>query len=212
MKLTVFGATGRIGSEIVRQGAAAGHDVTAVVRRGSTVPHLPDDVRLVEVNEIDGPDVVVPAVTGREAVLSGLGPRSRRGAGVTAPVTRYVLDAMNRADVRRLLAVSAAPVGAPHPDDSFATRRVVWPLLSRILRPVCDDLRDMEHALAASDTEWTAVRPPRLVNRKATGSYRSAIGESLPRAFTISRADVARAMLDMVDDSATYRRVVTVAW
>jgi uncharacterized protein YbjT (DUF2867 family) len=41
MKLTVFGATGRIGREIVRQGAAAGHDMTAVVRRGSTVAGLP---------------------------------------------------------------------------------------------------------------------------------------------------------------------------
>lgn len=32
MKLTVFGATGGVGHEVVRQALAAGHEVTAVVR------------------------------------------------------------------------------------------------------------------------------------------------------------------------------------
>ena len=32
MKLTVFGATGGIGGQVVRQALAAGHEVTAVIR------------------------------------------------------------------------------------------------------------------------------------------------------------------------------------
>ena len=35
MKLTVFGASGKVGQEIVRQALAAGHGVTAVVRARS---------------------------------------------------------------------------------------------------------------------------------------------------------------------------------
>lgn len=212
MKLTVFGASGRIGGEIVRQGAAAGHDVTAVVRRGSTVTGLPDHARLVEVDGIDDPDALAPAIAGRDAVLSGLGPRARKDAGVTAPMIRCLLAAMERTDVRRIVVVSAAPVAAPHPDDTFVTRRVMWPLVSSILRPVYEDLREVENDLALSDTEWTVVRPPRLVNRDVTGRYRTAIGENVPRAGTISRADVAHAMLAMIKDPATHRRAVGVAW
>ena len=212
MKLTVFGASGRIGGEIVRQGAAAGHDMTAVVRRGSTVTGRPEHVRLVEVDGIDDPDMLAPAVAGRDAVLSGLGPRARRDAGVTAPMIRCLLGAMDRSDVRRILVVSAAPVEAPHPDDWFVTRRVMWPLISSILRPVYADLREVEDDLALSGAEWTAVRPPRLVNREVTGRYRTASGENLPRGGTISPADVAHAMLAMINDPATYRRAVGVAW
>ena len=212
MKLTVFGASGRIGGEIVRQGTAAGHDLTAVVRRGSPVAGLPEHARLVEVDAIDDPDVLAPTVAGRDGVLSGLGPRARRDAGIAASMTRCLLGAMDQSDVGRILVVSAAPVGAPHPDDSFATRRVMWPLISSILRPVYADLREMENALALSGTVWTAVRPPRLVNREVTGHYRTAFRENLPHAGTISRADVAHAMLAMLNDPETYRRVVSVAW
>ena len=197
---------------MVLQGAAAGHDMTAVVRRGSAVAGLPEHALLVEVDRIDDPDVLAPAVAGRNAVLSGLGTRARRHAGITVPMIRCLLGAMDRADVRRILVISAAPVRAPHPDDSLATRRVMWPLISRILRPVYADLREVEEALSLSGTEWTAVRPPRLVNHEVTGRYRTAIGENLPHAGTISRADVAHAMLAMVNDPATCRRTVGVAW
>ena len=212
MKLTVFGASGRIGGEIMRQGAAAGHDMTAVVRSGSAVTDLPTDARVIAVDAIDTPDQLAPAVDGRDAVLSGLGPRARRDAGITTPMTRSILGAMDRADVRRILAVSAAPVGRPHPKDRLFTKRVVWPLLKGMLRPLYADLRDMEEALARIDTEWTAIRPPRLVNRDVTGRYRTAIDENISHGTTISRADVAHAMLAMINDPMTYRRAVGVAW
>jgi hypothetical protein len=50
------------------------------------------------------------------------------------------------------------------------------------------------------------------VNREVTGRYRTAIGENLPQAGTISPADVAHAMLAMINDQSTYRRAVGVAW
>jgi len=212
MKLTVFGASGRIGGEVVRQGRAGGHDVTAVVRRGGDTARLRDDAEVVEVDGIDDPDTLHTAVTGRDAIISGLGPRALKDAGIAAPMTRTILDTMDRTDVRRILVVSAAPVGAPHPDDSFTTRRILMPVVSRLLTPVYDDLREMEDDLALSGLEWTAVRPPRLVDRDVTGVYRMAVEENLPLGPKISRADVAHAMLAMVDDRSTVGHAVGVAW
>lgn len=212
MLITVFGASGRIGGEVVRQAAASGHDVTAVARRGSAVTDQADGVRLLEVDGIDDPEELVEAMAGRDALLSGLGPRRRGDAGITAPMTRVLLDAMDRADVHRILVVSAAPVGPPHPEDGFASRRLMYPLVGSLLRPVYDDLREMEDDLALSGHDWTAVRPPRLADAPVTGRYRTAVEANLPRGGKISRADVAHAMLAMVTDSTTYRHAVGVAW
>src|SRR6266508_367067 len=153
MKVTVFGATGRIGGDVVRQALDAGHKVTAVVR---------DPARF---------DVNHPA-----------------------------------------LEVSAVPVGPVPGGESFVNRRILLPLISVFAREVYADLAAMEDEIRRSSTEWTVVRPPKLVNKPLTGRYRTVIGGNVPRAYSISRADAAHAMLAMLDDPATIKQAVGIAY
>ncbi|MFI5677748.1 NAD(P)-dependent oxidoreductase [Streptomyces cellulosae] len=216
MKITVFGATGGIGGEIVRQALASGHEVTAVVR---------DPARLVvgggggenegrlEVFHADlrDPEAVRGAVAGREAVLSGLGARRRKDAGVAARLTRTVLRAMEAERVRRLLVVSAAPVG-PAPEEDGGLDRAMRGLVSAVLRDVYTDLREMEAEVSRSDTDWTLVRPPRLQDKPVSGRYRSVIGGFPAKGRFIGRADVAHAMLAMVGDARAVKEGVGLAY
>jgi nucleoside-diphosphate-sugar epimerase len=55
--------------------------------------------------------VLESAVDGADAVLSGLGPRSASESGVASRGTRAIVEAMQATGVRRLVVVSAAPVG-----------------------------------------------------------------------------------------------------
>ncbi|MHA6759987.1 NAD(P)-dependent oxidoreductase [Streptacidiphilus sp. PAMC 29251] len=210
MKLTVLGATGGIGSQIVRQALGAGHDVTAVVRERSRLGVDHPELRVVTADPTDA-WALVPHVTGRDAVLSALGPRSRKAVGIAAAGTVAVLQAMAAAEVRRLLVVSAAPL-APIPDgESFFLRRLGTPLIRVVLKDSYADLAEMERALRDSPAEWTSVRPPRLTDKPLTGSCRRVVGGAVPRGMSVSRADVAHAMLAMVDDPATFRQAVGVA-
>src|SRR5690349_2134164 len=102
MKLTVFGATGGIGQEIVRQALTAGHEVTAVVRDPARLPVTGAGLDVFRADLTD-PEAVRPAVSSRDAVLSGLGARTRKDAGITARLTRTVLRAMEAEGTRRLL-------------------------------------------------------------------------------------------------------------
>jgi putative NADH-flavin reductase len=210
MKLTVFGATGGIGQEIVKQALTAGHEVTAVVRDPArlTVAGAALDVVRADLSD---PEVLRPAVAGRDAVLSGLGARSRKDAGVATRLTRTVLRAMEAEGVRRLVVVSAAPLG-PAPEGEGVLDRTVRGLVSAILKDVYADLREMEAELARSATDWTVVRPPRLQNKPLTGSYRTAVGGNPPRSRFIGRADVAHAMLATVGDPGTVKQGVGVAY
>ncbi len=206
MKLTIFGASGRTGAHLVRQAVARGDEVTVVLRR--PVEHDPA-VRVAVVPDLADTAAVRAALddADADAVLSAIGPRSKADAPVAAPATRDILAAAPR----RLVVISAAPVGPPPADDSFISRRIALPMVSRVLRPVYDDLREMEAALAASDTVWTAFRPPLLTNGRATGTYQTRVGGSVPRSFSVSRADLAAAMIASLGRPETERQAVGIA-
>ncbi|MFE7644408.1 NAD(P)-dependent oxidoreductase [Streptomyces phaeoluteigriseus] len=214
MKLTVLGATGGIGGEVVRQALLAGHEVTAVVRdpsRFSVDGGLADGRLRVATADLTSPEDLVPALTGRHAVLSGLGARTRKDAGVATRLTRTLLTAMETTDVRRLVVVSAAPVGPAPADDGFLDR-TARALVSAVLKDIYTDLRAMETAVAGSATEWTVVRPPRLQNKPLTGGYRTVIGGFPAKGRFIGRADVAHSMLALTNDPAAVKQGVGVAY
>lgn len=215
MKLTVFGATGGVGREVVRQALAAGHEVTAVVRDPARLPVAPHDrLQVAVVPDLTDAQALVPALEGRDAVVSALGSannKQAKAAPVTGPALRAVLAAMERAGVSRVTAVSAAPVGPDVPGEDFFARAVFLPILRRVLRDLYADLAVMEATLAGSTAQWTVVRPPRLLNRPGTGTYRRVIGGNVPGGRVIPRADVAHALLTTLTDPTTIRQAVGVA-
>ncbi|MEV0439067.1 NAD(P)H-binding protein [Streptomyces spectabilis] len=212
MRITVFGASGGIGGEIVRQGLAAGHEVTAVVRDPARLTAAGDRLEVVRSDLTDAKELR-GAVAGRDAVLSGLGARGNADAraGIATRLTVPVLRAMEAAGVRRLLLVSAAPLGRAAERDPLVDRATMA-VVSRVFKAVYADLRAMEGELARSATDWTSVRPPRLLDQPLTGTYRTAVGHNPRSARQIGRADVAHAMLTMIDDPATVRQGVGVAY
>lgn len=220
MRLTIFAATGGIGRHILEQATAAGHDVTAVVRNPK---NLSRQVRSVTADlAAADPAALKAAVDGADAVLSGLGPRSASEAGIAQQGTLAIVQAMQAASVRRIVVVSAAPIGTvpsagrPNPPkhdpgDGFFMRSLLGPLTKTALRGHYADLALMEDVLRDSGLDWTAVRPPRLTDKPLTGRYRTAYGQNLRRGLLVSRADVAQLMLRVLDQPEAVRQTIGVA-
>jgi putative NADH-flavin reductase len=211
MKITVFGATGGVGGQIVRQALDAGHEVTAVVREKARLPLVAPRLRIVTADVTDA-WALIPHLTGRDAVLSGLGPHGRKSPGIAGAATAAIVQAMDAAEVRRIVVISAAPLFPIPEHDALLMRYLATPMVRRVLKGVYADLADMEAALAASDLEWTSFRPPQLKDTPVTGTYRRIIGAAVPKGWSISRADVAHAMLAALDDPATLKQVVGIAY
>jgi putative NADH-flavin reductase len=221
MKLTIIAATGGIGLQLLEQAVAAGHDVTAVARNPQNLSPAPARAVAADLASTD-PAALHLAVAGADAVLSALGPRSKADAGVAARGTKVVIQAMQAAGVRRIIVVSAAPIGTVpspgrlHPPrhdagDGFIVRYLADPVVKRALREHYADLARMEDVLRDSDLDWTAVRPPRLTSKPVTGRYRTALGQNIRRGLFVSRADVAHYMLSILDQAETFRRTAGIA-
>jgi putative NADH-flavin reductase len=212
MKVTVFGATGRIGQQVVRQALDTGHKVTAVVRDPARLDLRHPALEVATVPSLTDPEPLLPTLEASDAAISAVGPRGRKDGPVASTATRGILHAMQATGVRRLVAVSAVPVG-PVPDgESLVNRRILLPLISAFAREVYADLAAMEDELRHSPTDWTILRPPKLVNKPLTGNYRTCVGGNVPRGYSISRADVAHAMLDMLNDPTTIKQPVGIAY
>ena len=214
MRLVVFGASGRMGIELVRQGVAAGHEVTAVVREGSTV-QLPTPAgsvggagELVTADVMD-PQAIASVVEGCDAVLSVLGPPGNGPSTVLTDGAQSVLRAMGETGVRRFLVVSVA--GIHSKGDGPVTKYVVKPILQRILREPFADARRMEQLVRASELDWTIVCPPKLTTGAAKGTIRSNTDGTVRGGFTITRADVAAYLLSAIDNAAVIRKTVVIA-
>jgi putative NADH-flavin reductase len=221
MRLTIVAATGGIGQQLLRQAIAAGHDVTAVVRSPGKVT---EPVRVVQA-DLARPDagVLADAVKGADAILSGLGARTNAESGVAWRGTSALVDAARTTGVRRLVVVSAAPIGtvasperpAPprnDPGDGFFMRYLGAPFARTAFRSHYADLARMEDVIRDSDLDWTISRPPKLTDKPLTGQYRTALDRNIRGGFSISRADVAHQMLLCLQMPETIRRTVGLAY
>ena len=221
MKLTIFAATGGIGEQVLDQAVSAGHDVTAVVRDPKK---LSREVRVVTA-DLAAPDrtALETAVDGAEAVLSGLGPRSNADAGIAWRGTEAIVHAMQATERRRIVVVSAAPVGTVaspgrpkppkhDPGDGFFMRHLFSHVAGAAFGKVYADLARMEGILADSGLDWTAVRPPKLTSKPLTGTYRTAYGQNLRGGWSVSRADVAHLMLQVLEQPETIKQTVGIAY
>jgi len=192
--LVVFGATGPSGRELVGQALALGHEVTAFVRDPAKLPVHHDRLRLAQ-GDVYDQEVVDAAVAGHDAVIGALGIRKGTPKTLVADGTERILKAMHRHGVRRYIGLSAFGAGETH-DRSLYTR-VTWATLG----PNLEDKERHERLIAASDLDWTLVRPPRLTDGPATGRYRVGTDLKMSLLSKVSRADVAAFMLEQLDDT-----------
>jgi uncharacterized protein YbjT (DUF2867 family) len=226
MKLTIIAATGGVGRQLLRQALDAGHDVTAVARNPAKLsgdPLAGRTARIVAADLADpDPQVLGSAVAGADAVLSALGPHNNSDAGIAAPGTRAITAAVTAVGVRRIVAISAAPVGTQpspgrpnpprhDPGDGFFMRQFGERIARTLFGRVYEDLALMEDVLRASDLDWTVLRPPQLSGKPLTGRYRTAVGRNVRGGWSIPRADVAHCMLTVLDRPETIGQIIGIA-
>jgi putative NADH-flavin reductase len=207
MKLAVFGATGRVGSELLPQALAAGHEVRALVRNPSKVEAQASGLMVLQ-GDVKAEAAVTETLTGCDAVLSTLGANGNDAADTRRTGTANIMAAMHRSGIRRLVIVGGFHLHVPGDPGNFGQRLIV-PIL-RLSRNLVQDTTAMGALVLESDLDWTLVRIPRVVHGQPTHSSRTGNLKLGPWS-KVTRGDAANFMLRCVNDNACVRQAPMVS-
>jgi putative NADH-flavin reductase len=211
VNLVILGATGATGRLLVDQALDRGHEVVAYVRRPDALPAR-TGLRVVGGQLTDEPGLR-SALAGADAVLCAIGPTGVKelfGADLMQRTLPTVTAAMSAAGVRRLVLLSAFGVGST----LSAASPLAKVAFGTAMRSVYRDKEVAEARLATSGVDVTTVYPVVLTNGPPddTAVVRDAATvqriSGLPK---VSRATVATAMLDAVEDAGSVGRRLLVS-
>jgi putative NADH-flavin reductase len=200
--VTIFGGTGKTGRHLVERALAAGHHVTVLARTPSKLDLEHERLRIVD-GDVQDHSAVSEAVAGADAVLSVLGPTQNTPDYQISRGTAHILGAMRAHGVARIVISAGAGVGGEGDQPKLVNHLISF-VLKVAARHVLEDMTRTVHAVRESDLDWTVVRVPMLTDDAPKGSVRVGyVGVNTgPR---IARADMARFMLEQLDDTTHVR-------
>ena len=200
MKILLIGATGGTGQEILPRLLAAGHTVTALVRRPEAITTKHEHL-VVMPGGVRDPDLVDSAVQGQDAVICAFGPRALGKDDIQEVLMRNLVAAMTKRGVKRLVNLSAW--GAQDTQKSISLMQVI--LQKVILRNIFADKMRGEKLLFASALDYVNVCPGRLLNEPARGGVKaSADGAGIKH--SMMRADLAQWMVEQLTSDIWVRK------
>jgi putative NADH-flavin reductase len=208
VNVTVFGATGVIGSLAVRDLLTEGHNVTAYVRSPAKVPADWNARVRVVVGELADADRIDDAVAGADALISTLGPMLGRGPS-GLPLTegaRLIVAAMQRHGVHRYIG-NGTPSVMDIRDRHTILTWLINAMGDRSKSIAFADMRSMTGQITKSDLDWTIVRFLAPRNSPPSGVLRVGFFGQNSIGLAISRADIAAFTVAQLHDT-TYIRAM----
>ncbi len=207
MQLTVLGATGPIGRQVLRQALAAGHRVTALVRDAARLPQRDEERVTVFIGDAASAADVEEAARGSQALICALGAGKDYESTLATRTAGPVLEAMAAAGVERLVWLSALGSG-----DTSRRQSLFQATASKlVMGTLMADKGIADETIARSDRDWTIALPVLFGNGRTT-----AVGyKTIPLDGTrgrvggrIDRADVADFLLSAATSDLWVRRRV----
>ncbi|GGY04923.1 NAD(P)-dependent oxidoreductase [Streptomyces hiroshimensis] len=203
-KIALFGATGTIGSRVLREALDRGHQVTAVVRDPAKLTEKHENLTVATGDVLD-PESVEAVAQGQDVVVSAVGGGDGPGHVATIEPAAKSLVAGVRAlgeKAPRLITVGGA--GSLRTPDG----KQVWDAegLPEFLLQIMHAHGDaLDYYRTVTDVRWTNLSPAGLIEPgERTGTYRTALDDLVVDGngkSRISAEDYAVALVDEIEEA-----------
>ncbi|KAA3609701.1 MAG: hypothetical protein D8M58_21660 [Calditrichaeota bacterium] len=214
-KIAIIGASGRTGRLLVEQTLHREISPACLVREGSG-DKLPEDVSTIIGTPLKYEDVK-NTVSGCEAVLCALNIARKSDlpwAAVVSPPNllnesmKNIIKASKEEGVKRIITVSAWGVGDSYDEVNWLFRFLINKTKVGI---AYTGHEEQEKLLQDSGLNWTSVRPVGLSNGKITDNLIVSHNGDKKLKMSISRADVAKFMLDILEDEKYFQTTPSIS-
>ncbi|MGX6648490.1 SDR family oxidoreductase [Maricaulaceae bacterium MS644] len=189
MNVLVAGAHGAVGSKLVSALQARGHDVTAGVRKENQFAEMTALGAHSVMLDLSRPEHFDAALSGADAVVFAAGSAGEAVEDVDRDGAIHLTDHAQKSGPRRFVMLSSIGVDRPEKGPEK-------------LQPYLRAKKAADEHLAASDLDWTIVRPGGLTDDGATGRIRTGTQFKGDNAV-ISRADVAETLAEVLEHPGT---------
>ncbi len=216
MRVVLYGATGMIGSRILKELLSRGHTVTAVARDPSKL-QAQNNVTI-EKGDILDADNIAKVSKGSDVVISSFGPPSGAKGPDPAKVSqlsdaaRALLAGAKRAGAPRIIVVG----GAGSLEVSPGLQVVDAPTFPEAYKPTALAHRDAYHVLRESELNWTFFSPAATIQPgERTGKFRlgkDALVSDAKGNSSISAEDYAVALVDEVEQGRHTKQRFTIGY
>jgi uncharacterized protein YbjT (DUF2867 family) len=198
----VFGGTRGVGLATVRHLRESGEAVTVMVRKTSDLTALNaiDGVSTTVGDALVMEEVTAAFASGEfEAAVSTLGGTLEAGVSVDSVGNIHAIDGAKATGVDRFILITSIGAGDSRAGSPSG--------MLRVLGPVLVEKEKAERHLIDSGLTWTIMRPGVLKDKPATG--RGILTQDTSALGMINRAELARLIVDSIDDEQTFGRIYT---
>lgn len=165
MKIALFGATGRVGNELLIQALAAGHEVVALVRSPEKLAGN-DKLTIIQ-GDVRNAEAVTRAISGVDVVFSALGTDKTTTMTEAIP---HMIRAMKDSGISRIITIGTGGILQSRIDSEKL--RYQAGDANRRLTFAAEEHHKVYDMLCESELKWTIVCPTYLPDGEAVGNYR----------------------------------------
>lgn len=191
MHILIFGASGKVGSQVVDAALKRGHTVTAFVHHTPLNPRK----RLKSVHgDIYDARSVAAAIAGQDVIVSALGSWGTKQKNVLSTAMKSIIPAAQQSGVRRVVSLTGDGARAPG-DVPTLVARLTHPILTLLFPKILQDGEAHIALLSKSSLLWSVVRSPVMTGANHVGYTLNKRSANL----TVPRVAVVQAMLDLAE-------------
>jgi putative NADH-flavin reductase len=196
MRLTVFGANGKVGRLVVNKLIQKNYQIIAVVNNHSNFIPKNNLITLVNLNnEAD----LKQSIESSDAVISVVSSWKKNNRYSLSHTMKLLIPILSKNPSKKLISLTGSD--ARDINDNFNIINFFFhPILNLIAKDVLTDSENHLKILHQTNINWTVLRSPTMKNSSLTKVFYLSIKKRPPIWHRVSRINVATAIIELLDN------------